>query len=185
MSFENKMTPKISALACAWLVLGLSGCRHRVRVMPLPPVLTPVPLVEVPRPVNAPLLMPPHIKMPPSPVSAAAARLPREHRRSVVKDETVPVVVSPTPQQEAATIGSLTAGGTGSSQTRQDAANLIGSNDRRLNALPVQKVEEQRSEISTVKNFQRQAQEALNSGDAEGAMTLATKAKLLLDDLEK
>lgn len=185
MSFENKMSRRVPALVCAGLALGLSGCRHRVKVMPLPPVLTPVPLVEVPRPANAPMLTPPHVKMPPSPVAAAAARLPRERRRPVVKDETAPPVVSPTPAQEAATIGSLTAGGTGSAQTRQDASNLIASNDRRLNALPAQKVDEQKSEISTVKNFQRQAQEALNSGDAEGAMTLATKAKLLLDDLEK
>jgi len=36
-----------------------------------------------------------------------------------------------------------------------------------------------------VRNFRKDAQEALKSGDAEGAKTLATKAKLLLDDLEK
>lgn len=179
------MTRRSPALICAGMMIVLCGCRHRVRVAPLPPVLKPVPLVEVPQPASAPMLTPPHIKMPPVPVASAAARLPRERRRPVVKDEAPPPVVSPTPAQEAATIGALTAGGTGNSQTKQDAANLIASNDRRLNALPAQKAEEQKSEISTVKNFQHQAQDALNSGDAEGAMTLATKAKLLLDDLEK
>lgn len=144
-----------------------------------------MPLVEVPQPLSPPMLNVPRITMPPMPVAAAAGRFPRERRKPAVKEEAVPPIVSPTPATEAATIGALTAGGTASSQTKQDAANLIASNDRRLNALPTQKAEEQKPEVSTVKNFQRQAQEALNSGDAEGAMTLATKAKLLLDDLEK
>jgi ribosomal protein S20 len=39
--------------------------------------------------------------------------------------------------------------------------------------------------VSKVRNFWKDAQDALKSGDAEGAKTLATKAKLLLDDLEK
>jgi len=43
----------------------------------------------------------------------------------------------------------------------------------------------EKAQISKVRNFQRQAQEALNSGDAEGQRLLATKAKLLLDDLVK
>jgi len=62
---------------------------------------------------------------------------------------------------------------------------MIAANEKRLNALPIQVSDEQKAQISKVKNFQRQAQEALNSGDAEGAKTLATKAKLLLDDLTK
>ncbi len=62
---------------------------------------------------------------------------------------------------------------------------MIATNEKRLNGLPAQLSDEQKAQISKVKNFQRQAQEALNSGDVEGAKTLATKAKLLLDDLLK
>lgn len=174
-----------AALACAGLMLGASGCRHRVRIAPLPPVLVPVALVDVPPPANPPMLTPPPVKMPPVPVASRMAKLPREHRRVITKAEEPAPPVTPTPATEAATIGSLTAGGTSSAQTRQDAANLIASNERRLSALPTQKVEEQKGEISTVRNFEKQAQDALSSGDAEGAMTLATKAKLLLDDLER
>ena len=47
------------------------------------------------------------------------------------------------------------------------------------------KTDEQKAQVSKVKNFLKDAQDALKSGDAEGAKTLATKAKLLLDDLEK
>ena len=62
---------------------------------------------------------------------------------------------------------------------------MIAANEKRLNALSAQIVEEQKAQISKVKTFQRQAQEASRSGDVEGAKTLATKAKLLLDDLSK
>jgi hypothetical protein len=36
-----------------------------------------------------------------------------------------------------------------------------------------------------VRNFLEQAQQALNSGDADGATNLATKARLLMDEVEK
>jgi len=94
-------------------------------------------------------------------------------------------VASTEPAPEVAAIGALTAGGDTNPRMQQDAMDLIASIEKRLNALPAQKVEEQKTQISKVKNFLRQAQEALSSGDAEGAKTLATKAKLLLDDLVK
>lgn len=178
------MTRCGAALVCAGLVLATSGCRHRVRLTPLPPVLVPMPLVDVPRPANPPVLTAPQVKMPAVPVASRMARLPRERRRPPKVEETVQPP-APTPAAEAAAIGSLTAGGAANPQTRQDAANLIASNERRLNALSAQRQEAQKSEVSTVRNFQKQAQDALNSGDAEGSLTLATKAKLLLDDLEK
>ncbi len=179
------MTRWSVALLCAGLMLGASGCRHRVRVRPLPPVLVPVALIEVPPPAQPPMLTPSQVKLPPVPFASRMARLPRERRRPPVKvEETAPAPVA-TPAAEAAAIGSLTAGGESTPQTRQDAANLMASNERRLAALPAQKADAQRGEVNTVRNFEKQAQDALNSGDAEGALTLATKAKLLLDDLEK
>ncbi len=86
---------------------------------------------------------------------------------------------------EVTAIGALSSGGDPNSHAQQEAADLIGSIDRRLNAVPAQKAEAEKAQISKIRNFQRQAQEALTSGDIEGAKTLATKAKLLLDDLEK
>jgi hypothetical protein len=190
LSFKNVKTRRLlSATLCAGFTLGLSGClfrKHQVKIPPLPPVLAPVTLVEVPRPSPPPMLAPPHIKMPPEPVSAAAAKFPRERRRPVVKPEPPDEpVTTPPPVPDTVAIGSLTAGGETNPQSKQAATDLIASNDKRLSALPAPKSDDQKAEISTVKNFQRQAQEALTSGDAEGAMTLATKAKLLLDDLEK
>ncbi|MBN9614682.1 MAG: hypothetical protein BGO25_15205 [Acidobacteriales bacterium 59-55] len=82
-------------------------------------------------------------------------------------------------------IGELTAGGATNPQAQQEATELIGSIQKRLNALSAQTVRRQRAQVNRVRNFWSQAKDALNSGDTEGAKTLATKAKLLLDDMEK
>ncbi len=89
------------------------------------------------------------------------------------------------PSPEETAIGALTAGGEASPQTKQEAADLITSSEKRLNALSAQKAEDEKAQVNKVKNFLKDAQEALKSGDADGAKTLATKAKLLLDDIEK
>ena len=83
-------------------------------------------------------------------------------------------------------IGALTPGGSDETpHARQDAQEILVSTDKRLNALPAQTQQAQRTQINQIRNFWKQAVEALQTGDAEGAKTLAVKAKLLLDDLEK
>ena len=193
MSLKNDMTRRLAAtLVCLGVILGLDGCRHPPKAVPLRPALVPVPLEDAPRSENEPTLEVPQVRLPPTPTAAAAARLPREHKKPVVAKATpaaeqpAPPVVNPEPAAEETALGSLTTTGASTDpQVKQDAGDLIASNEKRLAALPAQKAEEQKSQISTVRNFQKQALEALNSGDAEGAKTLATKAKLLLDDMEK
>jgi ribosomal protein S20 len=173
------------------LLCGLSGCRHKTQIAPpLPAIKTPVDLVDIPEAENLPLLEAPPEKLPPEPTAAAAAKPKRERKKKVapvVASVPAPPVqtASVEPSPEVAAIGALTAGGEANPQTKQEAADLIASIEKRLNALPAQTVEDQKAQISKVRNFWRDAQEALKSGDAEGAKTLATKAKLLLDDLEK
>lgn len=172
---------------CFGLTVGLGGCRHKQQLAPLPPVMSPVALEEIPEPDDLPMVEAPQIKLPPVPV-ATNAKPKRERKKPAPKPVTPEPVqvasVAPPPPEETA-IGALTAGGEASPQTKQDAADLIASSEKRLNALTAQKAEEEKTTVSKVKNFLKDAQEALKSGDAEGAKTLATKAKLLLDDLEK
>ena len=124
--------------------------------------------------------------MPPVPIASAVSHPKRERRRPAAKPAPEPTQVASTePPVESSAIGALTSGGEANSRSQQEAADMIAANEKRLNTLPAQLVEEQKAQISKVKTFQRQAQEALTSGDAEGAKTLATKAKLLLDDLSK
>jgi ribosomal protein S20 len=174
-----------------WFVLaaGLGGCRHRTQVATLPPVLTPVALLEIPEPDNLPTVETPQINLPPVPV-ASDAKPKRERKKPAPKVVPAPEVAqvasaAPPPSPEETAIGALTAGGEASPQTKQDAADLIASSEKRLNALSGQKAEDEKAQVSKVKNFLKDAQEALKTGDAEGAKTLATKAKLLLDDIEK
>jgi ribosomal protein S20 len=187
-------------MVCLVALVGLGGCRHKTQIATLPPVQTPVGLENTPPPPTdkAPLIETQPVKLPPVPVAAAATKPKKEKKKPTKVVTTTPVPATPAesaPVQvagaaapvsaEATAIGSLTAGGEASPQKRQEAGDLIASIEKRLNALPAQKAEEEKGQISKVKNFLRDSQAALQSGDAEGAMTLATKAKLLLDDLEK
>jgi hypothetical protein len=187
-SHRDTMRRLLLATICAAVSLGLSGCLHRrPRAIVVPQKLSPVALATPPAVNDPPMIDAPTIVTPPVPTAAAAAKPRRERRRPA---RTAPVI--PVPAQiatteglpEASAIGELTAGGDSSPLRRQEAADLIASNDKRLKALPSKTVAAKRTEISKIVNFQRQAQEALDSGDAEGAKTLATKVKLLLADLD-
>ena len=79
----------------------------------------------------------------------------------------------------------FTVGGDQSPRNKQEAASLIAANDRRLALVGGERGHVDPSLLSKVRNFQKEAEQALNSGDAEGAKTLATKGKLLLDDLDR
>lgn len=155
-------------------------------VPPLPQILVPVDLVDIPEP-PLPMIEPAQLKPQPTPIAAAAAHFRRERKRAPAKA----AVVVPTPApaestaQEDVAIGALSTGGDTNPHAQQEASDLIASIERRLNGLSAQAAETEKTQISKIRNFQKQAQDALSSGDVEGAKTLATKAKLLLDDLEK
>jgi ribosomal protein S20 len=173
------------------LAMGLAGCRHKPQLAPLPPVMAPVALEEIPKPDDLPMVEAPTENLPPVPVSTEAGKPKRRKKQPpkvVAPPEPAPetqVASAAGPPSPDAAVGALTAGGETNPQTKHEAEDLIASIDKRLNALPAQKAEEQKAQVSKVKNFWKDAQDALKSGDAEGAKTLATKAKLLLDDLEK
>lgn len=187
MTQHGNIRWRTTAALCAGLMLFACGCHKKVLTAPpLPPIQDPVALVSLPLPEPPPMIEPPVVKMPPVPIAAAAARPRRERRKPYTKPAPEPQMANTEPPVETTAIGELTSGGAEANpRSQQEAADMIAANEKRLNALPSQILDEQKAQISKVKNFQRQAQEALSSGDAEGAKTLATKAKLLLDDLSK
>jgi ribosomal protein S20 len=168
---------------------GLAGCRHKTVVPPLPQITQPVDLETPPTADNPPMVEAPQVKLPPVPTAAAAAKDKRERKKKAPVATTPQPAAQPVaeaaPPPEITAIGALSSGGDASPRAQQEAAGLIAANEKRINGLSMQKVEAEKAQISKVRNFQRQAQEALTSGDTEGAKTLATKAKLLLDDIEK
>ncbi|HEY0265075.1 MAG TPA: hypothetical protein VGC07_11195 [Granulicella sp.] len=82
-------------------------------------------------------------------------------------------------------IGELSDGGASNPVTMQEARSLIAESQRRLDRISKPWSTQQFSQLRRVRDFLNQSRQALNTGDAEGAKTLATKAKLLLDDVAK
>ena len=206
---EREVCPDRSRSLCALALVGalamtsLTGCHHRRAQPVLLPPQTPVALVQVPEP-DAPLVETQTPKLPAIPIAQSTSK-PKKVKKRIPKAAagtssqqvaasapTVPkkpADVLPTPAaakpDAVVGIGALTVGGEQSPRALQEANELLAANERRLSALNGDAVKAQTELVGKVRNFQKDAQVALSSGDAEGAKTLATKGKLLLDDLDK
>ncbi|HEY1965939.1 MAG TPA: hypothetical protein VGG59_13450 [Acidobacteriaceae bacterium] len=95
-------------------------------------------------------------------------------------------VTAPTPSGDTSQptpIGQLTAGPTqDTAGSRQQAADLIDSTQRGVNSLRNLNGDQYKT-VAQIRSFLDQAQRALHNGDIDGAHTLATKARTLLDEL--
>jgi hypothetical protein len=95
-------------------------------------------------------------------------------------------VTAPTPSGDTSQptpIGQLTAGPTqDTAGSRQQAAELIDSTQRGVNTLRNLNGDQNKT-VAQIRSFLDQAQRALHNGDVDGAHTLATKARTLLDEL--
>jgi hypothetical protein len=95
-------------------------------------------------------------------------------------------VTAPTPSGDTSTstpIGQLTAGPTqDTTGSRQQAATLIDSTQRGVASLRNLNGDQNKT-VAQIRSFLDQAERALHNGDVDGAHTLATKAKTLLDEL--
>jgi hypothetical protein len=148
-------------------------------------VLAPIGLEDIPLPETLPEVaeLPPPV-LPPLPLPPPPKPTPR--RRPAPKEEPKPPVqVAAIPEPANLAIGALSAGGDAVPQNQQEARDLIASILKRIAALPSDIANAQKQQLKQIHNFLDQAQKALNSGDAEGAKNLATKARVLMDDLEK
>jgi hypothetical protein len=98
--------------------------------------------------------------------------------------------VTPPPQLQSAAsnsaIGQLTTGDSASGErTKHETADLIGATQQGLNGIKRPLSNEEKATAGQIRNYLKQAQQALDNGDADGAHLLATKAKVLLDELMK
>jgi hypothetical protein len=95
-------------------------------------------------------------------------------------------VTAPAPKGDTAaptSIGQLTAAPSPeSSGSRQQASDLIDSTQRGVNSLRNLNGDQTKT-VAQIRSFLDQAERALHNGDLDGAHTLATKAKTLLDEL--
>lgn len=117
-----------------------------------------------------------------------------ENRGKESASDTTPVpaegqnvkVTAPTPSGDTSTatpIGQLTAGPSqDTTGSRQEASSLIDSTRRGVDSLRNLNGEQIKT-VAQIRSFLDQAQRALQKDDVDGAHTLATKAKTLLDEL--
>lgn len=168
-------------------LLVLAGCRHRqpklAAAVPLPPDIHPV-MVSVPPPTHPtePL---------PEPEKSVVQEVipPPPPPKKVRKKRAVPVPPAPAaPVQVAAatppiSLGQLSAGGDAGSALRSETEQLAAAQKQRLDHLPAPLAAAHTTEVDQVRRFLKGADSAWQSGDVEGAHTLALKAKILLDDL--
>jgi hypothetical protein len=99
--------------------------------------------------------------------------------------QATPQTVSP-PGGSGSPIGQLTTGDSAlGERTKHETADLIGGTQTGLNGIKRSLSTDEQVTASQIRTFLKQAQQALDSGDTDGAHTLATKAKLLLDELTK
>ncbi len=185
----------MSGRAGSWLMLilcvGAAGCRHKVAppVIP-PPAAVPVPLANVPTQTaqlpSEPAQTPPiaTVTLPPKPAKKTKKKAIPPAPVQIASAVTPPPPPAPAPAS-VSLLGSLAASGDQSTENRQKVVELLTANEKAMSSLPNDTKKKNRDQIVRIKNFQQDAQKALTGGDTEGAITLATKAKVLLDELAK
>lgn len=180
----------LSVLASAAL---LQGCDHKDKTPP-PQTLAP-PIVDTPpaqpSTVSTANLPPPEVVEPakpattPPPQPADQPKKPEHHHKK-------PASSTPQPTQEASTnpsnpsmspIGELS--GAASGDQRSQAEDTINSTEKGLNSITRQLTDTETKTAAQIREFLKQARAALNSGDVDGALTLAKKAKVLLAELSQ
>ena len=166
---------------CALFVVGLAGCAHKAVKFRIP-VAYPVDIENTSSTTHGEI-------EPVPPPEVAPLQWPEPPRPPVRRKPPAPADASvPQPGNEPApelNIGTLTTGGSASQQSLQEARDLIASVDKRSMSLPSRILNAERSQLRQVRNYLDQAKQALNTGDAEGAVNLANKARQLVDELER
>ena len=70
-------------------------------------------------------------------------------------------------------------------KTKHETVDLIGETQQGLKGIKRSLSTEEKATAAQIRNYLKQAQQALDTGDTDGAHLLATKAKALLDELTK
>ncbi len=172
------------------LPLLLTGCFHRAGKPPVQQTAPPVVAQPVPAPAPEPVPLPQaEIAVPVTPPATEAPQ-PAEPAQEAAKP---PVhhkkPVNHNPQQASSgspgvsAIGQLSSGG--SSDQGRETANSIAATERGLNGINRKLNDQEQKTASQIREFLKKARIALDSGDVDGAHTLAAKAKVLLGELTK
>jgi outer membrane biosynthesis protein TonB len=190
---------KLDARKVAWLLpLLLSACAHNTNVSQMQPMApniddTPPPPNLAPANLPSPVITIPKTDKPVIVVQEQPTRQPPKHKKQAPKTAgTTPAnaaagppgtqVADNAPPPEVNAGGSFTTPPEEPDQKRQTEASLADV-EKGLTVI-VRKLSDSEEKTSMqIKEYLKEAKTLLNSGDVEGAATLAKKAKALLGEL--
>jgi hypothetical protein len=178
---------RLSARCAAFLLpLLLAGCFHKAsqQQVKLAPPIEDTP----PKPVTAPANLPPPVITPPADTTKPAdttaeqqpaPKPPPRHRKPANKNTQVAAVEPPS----VSAVGQLSTGD--ATEARKQTVDAIASIEHGLNGVTRELSDQEQKTAAQIREFLKQAREALTSGDVEGAQTLTLKAKVLLGELSQ
>ena len=188
-------------------LMSLAGCRHKTNAVPPPQAQAPagppsdmahVPtLPPLPPPSNPDVAVaaPPEENPEPAHPHKTPRRKPPAAKPAASTDTATTQAEKPasttqaangTPVADASPIGQLSSSVEGAdSQDRHDIERLINNTENGLNGIKRTLSTDEQLTSTQIKTFLTKAKQALADNDLDGAQTLATKAKVLLDELTK
>ena len=177
-------------IAQAALLLAIlpCGCVHKEKAQVQPPLAPPLEDAPPSKPDNAPVNLPPPVvtipqqtppKVTQAPPPPAPKPAPRHHKKQ--SEGTQEAENNPPPEVSAA--GQLSTGDP--NDQRQQTSDSLGDTEHKLNTIGRKLNDQEQKTSAQIREFIKEARAALDTGDVEGAKTLAQKAKVLLSELTK
>jgi hypothetical protein len=181
---------KHAARSVAWLLpCLLTACFHRTHPSQLQPYAPPASSVPKPsaNPVDLPISA---TTLPTQPVATntevALPPKPTKHKKSGNKNAQQAVNNPAPPANESpgvSAIGQLSSGDP--TDTKRETVESLSAIERGLNGINRQLSESEQKTAVQIREYLKQAKAALDTGDVDGAHTLASKAKVLLSELSQ
>ena len=176
----------------ALVALSCTGCSHLPwHKNPPPkaqaPAIQPKPAAPAPAPKPVPPPVTPAPVPPPAPAPVAAPKPVKKHiyhhkPKPAVKPAAAPA--APAAPQANSLVGMLSEGdAAGNPALRKQTSDLIAATQRRLQGVRASRMAARKDTVTQVRLFLSQARQAMAMNDLQGANTLATKAKILVDEL--
>jgi hypothetical protein len=110
-------------------------------------------------------------------------KAPPKHKKPPPKNTQQAAVTPPAPAENpsVSAIGRLSSGDP--SDLKRQTEVSIAATERGLNGLGTNLNDQEQKTAAQIREYLKHAKEALNSGDVDGAITLAAKAKAVLGEL--
>ncbi len=176
---------KLTARSAAWLLpLLLTACFHKTSKQPVQPIAPPI---EAPaKPTTTSAELPPSaltIPIPPPPPDDAQAIRPAKPPVKRKKPAPKPAQQASNENTGVSAIGQLSSGD--APDLRRQTVESIAATERGLNGIGRKLNDQEQKTAAQIKEFLKQARQALAASDVDGASTLAAKAKVLLGELAR